>query len=165
MSATNKLSALPPSPAIYVLYGGKKPYPAYVGISKDLRSRIRQHLERRDSSIVTGASIVSLNPDKVTEIRWWLRPEFDAPHYLKAAELVAFDVFEPVLRSRGKPNREALELFSSPAFVAEQQAFFEQPPAGRWKPLSLLGVNKRLAELEEEVASLRRAFGNTEVAR
>ena len=64
-----KISALPNAPALYALYGGKgqRKFVAYIGIADKLRQRISQHLVRRDSSIVTGTSIVSLNPDQVTQ--------------------------------------------------------------------------------------------------
>jgi hypothetical protein len=40
--------------------------------------------------VVTGASAVSINPDLVTQVRWWLHPSFQDPAHVAAAELVAF---------------------------------------------------------------------------
>jgi excinuclease UvrABC nuclease subunit len=62
-----------------VLYGGtgRGRHVAYVGISGNLRNRIRQHFLRRDSSVVTGTSAASLNPDLVTRIEWWLHERFE----------------------------------------------------------------------------------------
>jgi hypothetical protein len=107
-----KISELPNFPAIYTLYGGKgqRKFVAYVGIADKLRQRISQHLARRDSSIVTGISVVSLNPDYVTEIKWWEYPDFSKRDYLKAAEVIAFEIFNPVLRSRGKLTDRAIQL-------------------------------------------------------
>ena len=72
-------SDLPKVPAVYALYGGRGrgSYVAYVGQAVKLRVRIEQHLVRRDSSVVTGVAAVSLNPDHVTEVRWWVHPEFE----------------------------------------------------------------------------------------
>ncbi len=87
-----KISSLPNVPALYALYGGKgqRKFVAYIGIADKLRQRISQHLVRRDSSIVTGTSIVSLNPDYVTAMKWWEYPDFSKREYLEAAEEVEF---------------------------------------------------------------------------
>lgn len=73
------------TPAIYAFYGrADRTSPAYVGMTTDLRSRINQHLVRRDSSRTTGASVVSLNPDLVVEVRWWHRADFADERVLRA---------------------------------------------------------------------------------
>jgi len=61
------LCEIPSVPGIYALYGvdGSARFVAYVGKAGKLRERLGQHLVRRDSSITTGASVVSLNPDPV----------------------------------------------------------------------------------------------------
>ena len=61
------VSELPTVPAVYALCGGRGHglYVAYVGIAEILRRRIRQHLVTRDSSVTTGASLASLNPDLI----------------------------------------------------------------------------------------------------
>jgi predicted GIY-YIG superfamily endonuclease len=41
---------------------------SYVGIAGHLKRRIEQHLIRRDSSVTTGTSVVSLNPELVTKL-------------------------------------------------------------------------------------------------
>jgi hypothetical protein len=76
---------------------GRGAYCAYVGIAGNLKQRIAQHLIRRDSSVTTGASAVSLNPDFINEVKWWEHPEFHQRHVLEAAELVAFEILDPVL--------------------------------------------------------------------
>ena len=82
----------------------------YVGTAGKLKQRIIQHLIRRDSSVTTGTSAASLNPDYVTNLSWWEHPDFEVTAKLKAAELIAFEVLNPVLRSRGPVNRSALQL-------------------------------------------------------
>jgi hypothetical protein len=76
---------------------GQSRHVAYVGISGNLRSRIRQHFLHRDSSIVTGTSAASLNPGLVTRLEWWPSEKFEDRSKLQAAERVAFDVLEPTL--------------------------------------------------------------------
>jgi hypothetical protein len=91
-------------PAVYALFGGhgKGLYVAYVGIADSLKRRIVQYLVRRDSSVATGTSAVGLNPDYVIVVDWWEHPDFAERFKLQVAELVAFDVLNPALRSRGK---------------------------------------------------------------
>src|ERR1700749_609235 len=103
MRVFNSIADLPNVPAFYAMYGGQggSTYVAYVGIADILMRRIRQHLIQRDSSVVVGVTAVSLNPDFVREVRWWEHSEFAERRVLQAAELVAFDMLEPALRSRG----------------------------------------------------------------
>jgi excinuclease UvrABC nuclease subunit len=72
MADITATSELPNLPAIYAMYGGqgRSRYVAYVGLATKLKSRVEQHLVRRDSSVTTGVSAVSLNPEYVTEVRW-----------------------------------------------------------------------------------------------
>jgi hypothetical protein len=51
-------------------------YVAYVGVAGGLKPGIIHRLVRRDSSVATGTSAVVLNPDYVTELRWWEHPDF-----------------------------------------------------------------------------------------
>ena len=94
------------------MYGGhdRARYVAYVGIADKLKRRIVQHLVSRDSSIATGTSAVGLNPDYVTEIRWWEHQRFSDRNALIAAELVAFEFFDPALRSRGRIPKIAHQI-------------------------------------------------------
>src|SRR5215218_2579111 len=96
-------SQLPKKPAVYAMYGGWPPrlWVAYVGEAGHLASRIDQHFVRRDSSVATGAAAATLNPDAVREVRWWEHASFAEKVERQAAELVAFDILGPALRSRG----------------------------------------------------------------
>jgi hypothetical protein len=147
---------LPDRPAVYALYGGKEsaPYVAYVGIAGALRTRVDQHLVRRDSSVTTGVSAVHLNPDYVTEVRWWEHPDFADAAIRTAAELVAFDVLQPALRSRGSIPREARVRYEDREFVSAMADLFAGPPMGRLRILTLQDALERIAELERQVADL-----------
>src|SRR5689334_13075455 len=109
------ISDLPNVAAVYAMYGGHKngAYVAYVGIADVLKRRIAQHLLKRDSSIATGTSAVGLNPECVNEVRWWQNGLFNTKDSREAAELIAFKVLNPVLRSRGGISKQAQELYKN----------------------------------------------------
>ena len=78
MIEINEIKNLPSVPAVYALVGGRgsRSYVAYVGIGGKLKGRIVQHLVRKDSSVTTGTTATSLNPEHVTQVRWWEAEEF-----------------------------------------------------------------------------------------
>ena len=151
------ISDLPSVPAVYAMYGGKGRgcYVAYIGIAKSLRGRIEQHLVRRDSSVATGTSAVCLNPDQITAVRWWTDAKFEGRDVLEAAELVAFDVFDPTLRSRGNITDRAKQLHADEDFCENMRAMFTGEPAG-------VLVIPSLAEALEQIADLRQRVGDLE---
>src|SRR5688572_28603163 len=114
------------------MYGGydRNRYAAYVGIAGNLRNRIHQYLVRRDSSVTTGTSAVVLNVDYITEVRWWTDPYFVQRPILEAAELVAFDVLDPILRSRGVISEQARQIYARDGFVDQIRVLIEGDPAG-----------------------------------
>lgn len=127
---------------------------AYVGIADALRSRIEQHLVRRASSVTTNTAAVGLNPDYVTEVRWWCHVGFGERAFLEAAELVAFDVLQPCLRSRGRIEAGAKVLYAQESFQAEMRVLLAGEPAGRLVLPTLRDALERLAALESRLAAL-----------
>ena len=75
-----------------------------------------QHLVGRNSNVATGTSAVVLNPDYITEVRWWEHPDFGDPSTREAAELVAFEVLDPVLKSRDTIHDQARQLYDDKDF-------------------------------------------------
>jgi hypothetical protein len=150
----SSVSKLPNIPAVYVLYGGKDP--VYVGVSDKLRNRVEQHLVKRDSSIAAQTSAVCLNPDYVTEVRWWEHTLFASRDQLEAAELVAYGFFEPVLRSRGAPSKRAIEVSSEEEFQEEMRQLFRGDASGQLVILSLQDALNRIEKLEERVKALEK---------
>ena len=124
--------SLPNVPAVYALYseGRRASYVAYVGIAGRLKQRIIQHLIRRDSSVATGTSAVNLNPDLISKICWWENSNFNKADHLKAAEMVAFEVLNPALRSRGVVDNAGMNLFENEKFKTKYVKFFEEEPTG-----------------------------------
>jgi DNA repair ATPase RecN len=158
------VSDLPTDPALYVLYGGtgRGRHIAYVGISGNLRSRIRQHFVRRDSSVVTGTSAASLNPDLVTGLEWWLSEQFEDRDRLQAAELVAFEALEPTLRSRGRITEEAEAFAENDEFAKEVRAMLEGEPTGTVEVPRLSEALSRIERLEEQVGRLQKRLREIE---
>jgi hypothetical protein len=147
---------LPNVPAVYAFYsGGRGPqHVTYVGTAGKLKQRIMQHLIRRDSSVTTGTSAASLNPDYVTNLRWWEHPDFEDTEKLKAAELIAFEILNPVLKSRGAVNKSALQWVSDKTFYEEIKDLFESSPTGNIKFTSLSDAFERINKLERRVQQL-----------
>jgi hypothetical protein len=141
-------AGLPRAPAVYAMYAGEPPrtWVAYVGMASDLHGRLFQHFVRRDSSVVAAAA-VRLDLDYVRHVDWWEHEQFSDGAVRHAAELVAFDVFEPVLRSRGNPTAAALELYDAAGFRTEFEAIFNAAPTGRF-------LHARLPDLARQVYSL-----------
>ena len=158
MTHASSYRDLPATPAVYALYGGRgrSLHVAYVGIAGSLRSRIEQHLVRRDSSITTGASVVSLNPELVTRMRWWTRDDFEDRIHLEAAELIAFEVLNPVLRSRGRVTDDAKRLSMAEPFRTEVTELMESDGQGLLEMETLSSVLTRLADVERRLDALER---------
>ncbi|RMG56022.1 MAG: hypothetical protein D6723_01400 [Acidobacteria bacterium] len=158
MTTLTSISELPNVPAVYALYGGRRRgvYVAYVGIADALRRRIIQHLVGRDSSIAAGTSAVVLNPDYVTEVRWWEHPEFKERHVLEAAELVAFDVLDPALRSRRNIRQRVKQLYVDEEFRQKMRSLLAGEPTGRLRIFTLQDVIEKIAEIEERVSAIER---------
>lgn len=137
------------------MYGGLPPrlWVAYVGQAGDLRERLNQHLVRRDSSVTTGVSAVGLNVDHVAQVAWWLHPTFSDDNSRAAAELVAFDVLDPALRSRGRVSQAARILAVHDAFIAEMKALLSGQPAGVYQPPRLLDLADRVARARQRQMS------------
>ncbi len=156
MEKLNQTSALPQQPAVYTLYGGRgrSRHVAYGGIAGKLRQRIIQHLVNRDSSVATGTSAAGLNVDYVTEVEWWMHPDFTDRDVRQAAEPVAFDVLDPALRSREGITDEAKGLDSTPEFRQSMADLFRGEPEGTRVLPTLREAMERISQLERRVGEL-----------
>ena len=149
-------SAVPKNPAVYAFYGGLPPRPrvVYVGQAGNLAQRLAQHLERRDSSVTTGASAVGLNVDYVTQVAWWLHRDFGDKKRRLAAELVAFRVLDPALRSRGGISQAAWDMAEDGQFASEMEGLFRGDPTGIYRPPSLSDLADRVERIEQTLRKL-----------
>jgi hypothetical protein len=158
MKNINSVTDLPNVPAVYAMYGGRGRglHVAYVGLGDALKRRVYQHLVYRDSSVATGTSAAALNPDYVTEVRWWEHPDFSERYVLQAAELVAFDILDPALRSRGAIQEKAKELYADEAFNENMMAFFQGEPTGRLVIPTLQDALEKITELDRRLDDLEK---------
>jgi hypothetical protein len=153
------LSDVPNVPAVYVLFGGrgKKLHVAYVGESKKLKNRMSQHLVGRDSSVSTLTSATGLISDFVSEFEWYENPKFQDDDVRHAAELVAFDVFKPILRSKSYKRSKSSELYKDEAFRVEMKnLFWRTPPSGKVVIPTLQDALDKIKMLEKRVAELEK---------
>ena len=140
-------SEVPQVPAIYALY--EKNSVAYVGISGSLKDRLNQHFFRRDSSATTSVGAVSLNPDFITRIDWWLHEDFADNTARQAAELIAFKLLDPVMRSRGKVQDAAQALAGDDAFRIKIENLFGNDPSGTLQIPTMQDLLERIEALEQ----------------
>jgi hypothetical protein len=103
---------------------------------------------------VTGTSAASLKPDLVTRLEWWLSEKFEDRDYLQAAELIAFDKFEPTLRSRGRITSEAEALAETTEVVEEIESLLEEGPTGTVDIPTLSDALSRIERLEGRIDQL-----------
>jgi len=160
MKTPSAISELPNAPAVYALYGGqgKGTYVAYVGLARQLKTRIIQHLVRHDSSVTTGVQTVSLNPDYVTKMEWWEHADFADSSMLAAAELVAFDVLDPALRSRGTIPEQAKRFYKDESFNSTMQILFKGEPSGCLTVPTLQSAFERIVVLESRIGELEKKW-------
>lgn len=157
VKAITSINELPTGAAVYAMYGGdERPDVAYVGMGEKLRQRIRQHLVLRDSSATTDSGAVRLHPDYVSAVAWWEHASFADALSLAAAELVAFDVLEPRMRSRGGITEAAQAKAAETAFRDEMTTVFKSEPAGRLELMTFARLVKRVAELERRLEQLEK---------
>lgn len=150
------VSVIPRAPGVYAAYDMNGAV-AYVGISKDLRSRIDQHFNRRDSSVTTAVTATVLNPDKVSCVRWWRHKLFVARNNLEAGEIIAFEMLNPALRSRGGITDRAKTVAADGKFRAEMKALFSEPAHGEYTPRNLDNLAELVDKLSARMAALEKA--------
>jgi hypothetical protein len=153
MTNSFDISIVPNKPGLYLLedFSGNI---SYVGISRALRGRLDQHFNRRDSSVTTGAAAASLNPDRIHCAKWWLDPRFEDLTWREAAELVAFERFEPTLRSLGGITEAARKMIESANFKDLVNEILNREPDGQYSPLNLPNLLSKLVELEQRIKEL-----------
>ena len=151
-------SEIPNVPAVYALCGRatlhRGTYIAYVGHTDHLRTRINDHLIARKTTIITGLSAVGLNPENVMEVLWWEHPSFSKRTIREAAELVAFEVLNPALRSLAPELKRARQAYDDRSFRDEMTSLLSGEPTGRFAVPSLRGALERIEELERRLSAL-----------
>jgi hypothetical protein len=146
---------IPKEPGIYCLLGHSErgAYPAYVGKASRLQIRVSQHLEYKNSSVTTRASAASLSPELIAGCQYWTHADFADAAKLAAAELVAFDLLQPVLRSLGGLSQTADALRRSQGFEEWARRLLGQP-SGEVRFRSISELSAVVRALEERVVAL-----------
>jgi hypothetical protein len=72
----------------------------------------------------------------------------------EAAELVAFRVLDPALRSRGVVTQAARRLANDPSFTGQVEALLREEPAGVYQPPRLSDLAERVARIEARLGKL-----------
>ena len=101
-------------------------------------------------------SAVSLNPDHVTEVRWWTHAALLEQDALEAAQLVAFDILEPLLANRHTVSDRARHMYRDPVFVARMMELIKEGPAGHLAIRTLDDAWERIEDQEHRLANLER---------
>ena len=164
MRSFDEIKHLPQFPGIY---GFKWPNDiqnnySYIGLSNKLREKVSQHLLKRESSVATVATAISLNPDKIAECHWWIHESFGAREYLEAAELIAFERFNPTLVSRGSPSTKALDISNNEDFKKQMEKLFSNFPSGYIKFYDLSWAVNKIKQLENEILELKKVISDKE---
>ncbi|MFC2085486.1 GIY-YIG nuclease family protein [Bacteroidota bacterium] len=141
---------VPDEPAVYVMRDRNNGV-AYVGISGNLKNKLKQHFDRRDISVTTGVSATVLNPDKVSRVEWWTHDNFSNDIFREATELIAFYIFDPALRSRGTVNEEAKKLMKDSDFQREIRYLFKDEPAGVFIPKNLDNLTDLVMKMKDKM--------------
>ena len=124
---SNLFSKVPNIPAVYCL--NEKNDVIYVGTSGRLKDKLRHHFIRKDSSIKIGTIAASLNAECVDEVNWWTHESFSNRNKLEAAEILAFEIYNPILRNRRKLSESAkAELTTN--FKRSMRTLFRAKPSG-----------------------------------
>ena len=148
------LDLIPAEPGIYAMYD-RNNKAAYVGESRNLRKRIKDHIVNRDSTAVTRLSPTMLNPDYVYCICWWQCDSiFDEPVNRQSAELVAFDVLDSSHRSRASIVGDARNRACEQPFRANMENLFSGEPAGCYYPPTLQNLTDCVSQLCKRVSEL-----------
>ena len=164
MRSFDEIKHLPQFPGIYGfkrLNNIQDNY-SYIGLSNKLRERVSQHLLKRESSVATVATAISLNPDKIAECHWWIHESFGAREYLEAAELIAFERFNPTLVSRGSPSTKALDISNNEDFKKQMEKLFSNVPSGYIKFYDLSWAVNKIKQLENEILELKKVISDKE---
>jgi hypothetical protein len=110
----------------------------------------------RDSSVTTGTSAARIDPDYATQVGWWEHPRFQEASFLESAELVAFDILNPVLRSRVAGTARAQQVLEeNEDFREAMRSLFSSEPTGR---LYIPTLQDALIRLAEETFHILYAF-------
>ena len=101
-----------------------------------------------------GTSVAILNPDYVSDVRWWIHDDFADKDVRKAAEVIAAEILDPVLKSRRGPTDKAQGKLGEADFQTRMKSLFESQPAGHLKILTLKDALNKIDNLQDRILAL-----------
>lgn len=112
--------------------------------------------------VTTGVSATILNPDKISRVCWWQHESFSDEGRREAAEIVAFEVLNPSLQSRGKITDSAKAILEDQTFTKEMKLLFNSDPAGVFYPNTFDNLTNLVMELQARVKELQNRVSELE---
>ncbi len=157
MKTASSIRGLPNKPAIYILLSGKGQNSIlYVGETDNLRRRIGQHIVKRDSSVTMEGSPVKIDPTHVEKVEWWEHSDLENPVAREAAELIAFEIFNPRVRSGANVRKDSVTMSKDAKFYGTISSLFKGLPTGRLVIMNIESVVEKLVALEERISKLEK---------
>ena len=154
MYHSSNFKTIPNEPGIYALYDGINGNTCvYVGKSGKLKTRIRDHLILKISTVTSGTSGASINVENLSKLRWWTNPNFSEDGYLDAFETLAFGYLDPQLRSRGGRLKSGQSYLEDSAFNEMVKESLKKP-SGEIELLSFGKLYQKIQDLENRISRL-----------
>jgi hypothetical protein len=156
MLTVDSIWQLPLRPAVYVLHGfgvSVDEAPVFVGVAENLRRRAAEQLVI-DHGQLSSSSSLPLRAGWISELRWWEHPSFEDRHALRAAELVASEHLDPLLRSRVDISALARRIYEEDESRARLLSIFQAPPTGSLPLPSLAALMQRIEDIDSRLQRL-----------
>ena len=151
------LDCIPKEPGVLAYYGAGQ-RPVYLTSTNRLLGCVEFNLLRRGGVFSSrSSSAVTINPDKITRVTWWVHDEFLDRSKLRAATVLASEILKPKL-SIGLASRanDEIEAFQDcEDFNESMKALFHSSPSGSFVPTNLGNLASLVFELRECVELLQ----------
>ena len=102
-----------------------------------------------------------LNPDYVTEIQWWSSSIMKSKVNREAAEIIALDILQPTLQSRGLHSRAARTKSQTKTFAKDITNLITNKSTGSLSIPTMPDIVSRMSELEERLDRLENSTSTT----
>ena len=112
--------------------------------------------------MTTGVAAACLNPDVVGKVCWWESDHFTDVGALKACEIIAFDLLNPTLRSRGGVETTTQRYLGDKRFNSEMRKVISGSPSGTLILRNLEDVLERLDRHDELISRLESRISQLE---
>jgi hypothetical protein len=166
MLTLDSIWQLPLQPAVYVLHGvgaSLDDPPVFVGMAENLRRRATEQLVIEQGRLAPSSSL-AMRAGWLSQLRWWEHPSFEDRHVLRAAELVASEHLDPLLRSRVDITGPARRIYEEDESHARLLTIFQAPPTGTLHLPTLSELTKRINNIDHHLQLLVQNLDRNEAA-